>query len=222
MASTLELTKLKKRALTALIVAPISFFAIYQGGLVFLVLLAAFFTLSHYEWWQMAKKLTPFSLYYPLGVVYLCFCFFCFYKVGIGKNLDAVIVLLLVITSDVGAYFAGKLIGGPKMAAKISPNKTWAGLGGAMLCPAIILVCVEIVQPGKANMMMLGLYLFFGALIGLFGQIGDILVSLMKRRAQVKDTGNLLPGHGGVLDRIDSLLLAVPVFMVLEYLIAEV
>ena len=116
-------------------------------------------------------------------------------------------VLLTVWASDTGAYVFGTAYGGPKLAPKISPNKTWAGLGGAML------------GAGLATM-VLGLFLyahdlgpfeysrdfFIGAGLGLIAQIGDLLISIFKRRANVKDTGALIPGHGGILDRIDALM----------------
>lgn len=217
--------KLKTRVLTAAIIAPISFIMVYYGGWPLLLIMAAFFVLAQWEWFWLAKKLKHFFLVYPLGVIYLCFCFYCFHIIGEERSFAAVLLLLLVIVSDVGAYFSGKIIGGPKMAKKISPNKTWAGLGGAMLTPAIVLILAELLfldynlQKGVIAYLV---FFVFGCLIGICGQMGDILISLMKRMANVKDTGTLLPGHGGVLDRIDSLLLATPAFIALEYVMGNV
>ena len=216
--------KLKKRVLTALAIGPLSLFLIYYGGWPFLVLMAAVFIISQCEWFCLARRTSRFSLYYPLGFLYLTFCFLCFLSIGIEKSIDGVVLVALVIASDIGAYFTGKMIGGPKMAPLISPNKTWAGLGGAMFSPAILLVLAEnfLLRDQVSDFYPVVLFFAFGALIGLFGQMGDILISLMKRIAGVKDTGDILPGHGGVLDRIDALLLACPVFLLLEYLLGNV
>lgn len=221
--SNKEPDKLRKRVLTALVVAPPCLFAAYYGSWPFMIMILIFFAIAMQEWFALAQKLGGMRAFIP-GTLYLLICFYCFYVVGAEKNIDALLLIVLIASSDIGAYFAGKTIGGPKMAKTISPNKTWAGLGGAVLAPAIVLLLAEILfldylQKGVYEYL---LFFVFGCLIGLCGQLGDILVSLMKRKAKVKDTGTLLPGHGGVLDRIDSLLLASPVFMALEYVIGHV
>lgn len=215
---------LRVRFYTALAIGPLSLFLIYWGGWPFIILLAVFFILSNQEWFKISRQLRAKTILYPLGVLYLAFCFYCFYKVGIDKSIDALVLLVLVACSDIGAYFSGKTIGGPKLAKAISPNKTWAGLFGAMLTPAIVLVLAEMMflDVGGYISDKHGLFFIFGALIGLCGQIGDMLESYIKRQAGVKDSGTILPGHGGVLDRIDSLLLAAPAFMLLEYVLGHV
>jgi phosphatidate cytidylyltransferase len=224
LSSRFDLQKLKTRAITAIVVAPICLLIIYFGGWPFLLLMAAGFVIAQYEWFVLARKIEPFLLYYLPGVAYLVFCFYCFYLVGAERSFAALLLLLLVISSDVGAYFAGKMIGGPKMARKISPNKTWAGLVGAVIAPAAVLLLAEILFLDYLQKSLWSYILFFvfGCILGLFCQLGDILVSWIKRRAAVKDTGNLLPGHGGLLDRIDALLLASPMFIVLEYIFGHV
>ena len=107
--------------------------------------------------------------------------------------------------SDSGAYAAGKIIGGPRLAPRVSPNKTWAGLAGAMAGPALVGLVMGLVWPdGPAA----GLLALLGLAIGLVGQAGDLVESAAKRHAGVKDSGQLVPGHGGVLDRVDALLAA--------------
>lgn len=215
---------LRVRFYTALAIGPLSLFLIYWGGWPFLILLAVFFVLSNQEWFGIARKLPAKAIVYPLGVLYLSLCFYCFYKVGIDKSIDALVLICLVACSDIGAYFTGKTIGGPKLAKTISPNKTWAGLVGAVLAPAIALMLAEMLFLDVAGYASdrHGLFFVFGGLIGLCGQIGDMLESYLKRKAHVKDSGTILPGHGGVLDRIDSLLLAAPAFMLLEYVLGHV
>jgi len=223
--SRFNLTKLKTRFVTAMIVAPASLFVIYAGGWMLWVLLAGVFIVAQKEWFDLAKKLKARRVLYPLGGLYICLCFGAFFLIGNDRNMQALLLLVMVISSDVGAYFFGKFIGGPKMAKTISPNKTWAGFGGAMLCPALAMLVFDLfVTSSGANMtssMASSFYIIhslaFGAMIGASGQVGDILVSYMKRLAHVKDTGTILPGHGGVLDRIDALLLASVMFILLEY-----
>lgn len=109
-------------------------------------------------------------------------------------------VLVVTWSTDIFAYFAGKAIGGPKLAPRISPNKTWAGLLGGMIGAGVFGAIVALV------FRMGDLFLLVGAPMGLVAQIGDLYESWVKRRAGVKDSGTLLPGHGGVLDRLDGLL----------------
>ena len=108
--------------------------------------------------------------------------------------------LLVVWATDIGAYFTGRRIGGAKLAPSISPNKTWAGLGGGVVAAAVVGALVGI----AAHLSVTTLWL--GGLLAVVAQAGDLLESGMKRRAGVKDSGALLPGHGGLLDRIDGLL----------------
>lgn len=109
-------------------------------------------------------------------------------------------VFIITWATDIFAYFAGRAIGGPKLAPKISPNKTWAGLVGGMagagLCAWAFAAWFE----------MDWFFLWMGAPLGLVAQAGDLYESWEKRRAGIKDSGSLLPGHGGVLDRLDGLL----------------
>ena len=123
----------------------------------------------------------------------------------------------MVWGSDSGAYFVGKAIGGAKLAKSISPNKTWAGFIGALVMPALIGVIGLFILRGLDGFIGEQAFkiAFIGILIGVAGQTGDLLVSALKRKAGVKDTGQLIPGHGGLLDRVDSLMLAAPVYLLL-------
>jgi phosphatidate cytidylyltransferase len=109
-------------------------------------------------------------------------------------------LMLVTWATDIFAYFAGRSIGGPKLAPRISPNKTWAGLIGGMAGAALI---------GAAAAWWLDIgdpFFWLGAPMGLLAQIGDLYESRVKRKLGVKDSGSLIPGHGGVLDRLDGLL----------------
>lgn len=112
--------------------------------------------------------------------------------------------LVIVWATDIGAFFAGRAIGGPKLAPKLSPNKTWAGLIGGMAAAAVLAVFI-------AWLARLPLFCWFaGAPLAVAAQMGDLFESWLKRQSGVKDSGALLPGHGGVLDRLDGV---VPVAM---------
>jgi phosphatidate cytidylyltransferase len=113
-------------------------------------------------------------------------------------------VLATVWTTDIGAYFAGRSIGGPKLAPTVSPNKTWAGLIGGVLA-ALALGLVLHASAGLPLQLALA-----SPILAVIAQIGDLYESALKRQAGVKDSGNLLPGHGGVLDRLDGLVPVAP------------
>jgi phosphatidate cytidylyltransferase len=124
---------------------------------------------------------------------------------------EAVIWLLTIIWAmDIGAYFAGSLIGGPKLAPRISPKKTWAGLigGASTACLVSWLVSDALVVTTELFAVLAGLGL------ALWSQIGDLIESMIKRHFDVKDSGAIIPGHGGVLDRIDSLLFTLPLLVI--------
>ncbi len=130
------------------------------------------------------------------------------------EGLGAMLVLwlvLVVVATDIGAYAAGRSIGGPKLAPRISPNKTWAGLIGGAAAAAVVGVAAARSLPaiGTETWRVAGI----GAGLAVVAQLGDLLESHLKRRAGVKDSGTLIPGHGGVLDRLDGVLAAVPVFV---------
>ena len=130
-----------------------------------------------------------------------------------GGFLLAFWTLSLVWATDIGAYFAGRSIGGPKLAPRVSPSKTWAGLGGGVLAALIL---------GFVLHRFSGLPIQLAAASGLLAvaaQLGDLLESAMKRRAGVKDSGSLLPGHGGVMDRLDGVVAAAPLAAALYLLL---
>jgi len=117
-------------------------------------------------------------------------------------------LLVAIWAADIGAYLAGRAIGGPLLAPRISPRKTWAGLGGGIVVAALAgAVAAQALGDGSAVLALA----IVAAVLAPVGQAGDLLMSLVKRAYGVKDYGAMLPGHGGVLDRIDSLLLVAPV-----------
>jgi phosphatidate cytidylyltransferase len=116
-----------------------------------------------------------------------------------------VLTLLAVWATDTGALLSGKLIGGAKLAPQLSPNKTWAGSAGGLVCAAI--VCGALALYLHTSIVAAAL---FAIVLSVAGQLGDLFESLVKRQVGCKDSGHLIPGHGGALDRIDSILFAAP------------
>lgn len=124
------------------------------------------------------------------------------------------LLLVLVAAADVGAYFAGRALGRHKLAVNVSPNKTWEGFaGGLLLCSAVALLAWLFWRPADTYGFAAVLRVLAAALsVAVFSVVGDLFESMVKRQAGVKDSGTLLPGHGGVLDRIDSITAALPLY----------
>lgn len=131
-------------------------------------------------------------------------------------NALIIAVMVLVWGADIGAYFAGKTFGKRKLAPKVSPGKSWEGLYGGLAASLLITLLVGLQQGWSVS----GLLLALGgaALVVLISVVGDLTESMFKRQSGIKDSSNLLPGHGGVLDRIDSLTAAIPLFAALLWL----
>lgn len=194
------------RTLSGVLMIAVSALALWLGSHVFaiFVMVIAFGLLR--EWRSLVWAMTPNM---PLRILWLIGGMF---YIGAAAALMAFLrdaggtLLLLafigiVIATDTGAYFAGRTFGGPKIAPKISPSKTWAGLIGGMIASAVFLTAFGYWNGGFSPWMPL-----IGAQLAVVAQAGDFFESWMKRRAGVKDSGNILPGHGGLLDRLDGLL----------------
>ena len=132
-------------------------------------------------------------------------------------SLEVIFLFILIWSSDTFAYLVGKFFGKHKMAPKISPKKTWEGYAGGVVLTLVLSYFVEMYQP-----QLRGNWMVVGFLIAAFAPLGDLVESQLKRTFGVKDSGNIIPGHGGVLDRLDSFLICVPVvylYFILEKLI---
>lgn len=200
------------RTLSALAMAAVAAVALWLGGWVWLIFVLAVSLGVLFEWTRLYLAFTPSFLgrllWAVLGLVYIGgagLALVALRREGVG---EALFPILLVIATDVGAYFTGRTLRGPKIAPAISPSKTWSGLIGGMLAAGVVAAVSDLAFAGDRmpGSMMLGQIFVFGAAMALFAQAGDFFQSWMKRRAGVKDSGALLPGHGGLFDRIDGLL----------------
>ncbi|MBW8521898.1 phosphatidate cytidylyltransferase [Chryseobacterium chendengshani] len=150
------------------------------------------------------------KLIFTVIYVALPFCF----ALGLPKysshentfSLEVIFLFILIWSSDTFAYLVGKFFGKHKMAPKISPKKTWEGYAGGVILTLVLSYFVEQYQP-----QLRGNWMIVGFLIAAFAPLGDLVESQLKRTFGVKDSGNIIPGHGGVLDRLDSFLICVPV-----------
>ena len=202
-----------KRILSSIIIIPIALFFIIKGSIYFVFFLIAFFLITSYEWFKMSKNLTHTFL----GILFL---FFTVYSAYLFRGTDKydLFVFLFVITicvaTDIGGYVFGKLFKGPKL-IKISPNKTYSGMIGSYLLSIIFanlylkesLELIWISNPFTYNDTLM---LILVLLISSVSQLGDLFISYFKRLSKIKNTGKIIPGHGGLLDRVDGLIFAVP------------
>ncbi len=210
------MSNLQLRIISALVMLPFVVGAVFMGGMPFMVFTGVIFVLAVYEWVRLSLKTQSKVGFLLFGLIYLPLCFYEFYylRTGFSDGLYLVISMLLVIWSaDIGAYFVGRKFGSHKMAPTMSPNKSWEGLAGAMFFSALMMiVLMKYVFTSDSSPSLLILALT-GAVLGYVGQAGDLLESFLKRKAGEKDSSKLIPGHGGVLDRVDSILLVSPIFV---------
>lgn len=136
---------------------------------------------------------------------------------GAAGRANVLFLVVVVWASDIGAYAAGRLLGGPKLAPAISPGKTWSGAVGGLLAAMLVGEVAGHVLGAAAY----GWAAVVAGLLGLAAQGGDLLESAIKRRFGVKDSGRLIPGHGGLLDRLDGLLTAAPAAAVLALILGR-
>ncbi|HMR19322.1 MAG TPA: phosphatidate cytidylyltransferase [Sphingobacterium sp.] len=166
------------------------------------------------------KRSMPFDdiAYTNLGLGYAFLPFLFFVALGfVQGNYNPYIplgFLIILWSNDTGAYLAGKSFGKHKLFERISPNKTWEGFVGGVILALVVAINLERYFGGLEKWQWAGIAI----LIGIFGTMGDLVESMLKRSLGVKDSGNILPGHGGLMDRFDGLLLAAPlVFLFLLF-----
>lgn len=176
--------------------------------------LYAIYKLSQYERQKIDKlsslQITIMGLF---AVSPLCASLYVLHSNGVAWIF---MFILVIAAADSGAYFVGKAIGKRKMLPRLSPNKTIEGLLGGLVC-AIIVAVIFLFYMDLGLLQYLEMVLI-AALIAVVSVIGDVFESMMKRIAGVKDSGDILPGHGGVLDRLDGYMPALPIFVILGYL----
>lgn len=207
---------LLKRLISTSLLIPFSIFLIIKGGSIFNSFLIICLILSLFEWNKLVKnKLTKF-----VGSICICLSFFSAYYLKIIEAQSSVfnflVILLICIFSDVGGYIFGKIFKGPKI-TKISPNKTYTGSFGSFFCSVFFLyLCLNFISfLNEYNFDFSIINICLILTLSLSNQIGDLLISFFKRLYNQKDTGHLIPGHGGILDRIDGMIFTFPISLLL-------
>jgi len=205
--------ELQKRILSSIILIPIALFFIIKGSIFLILFLGMFFLATAYEWQKMNKN----HFFKFFGIIYLVVVsiFAFLLREDFGLNIFIFIIIICIFT-DIGGYVFGKIFKGPKL-TKISPNKTYAGMIGSFIF-SIIAGSIYIQSQNSFSLFELSIlqkndltYIFIVLFISAVSQIGDLIISYFKRLAKIKHTGKILPGHGGLLDRVDGIIFAIPV-----------
>ena len=213
--------ELQKRIFSSIILIPIAIFFIIKGSFLFNFFIIVIFLISSYEWYMMSKK----KNYHYFGYFFLIFSFYAVYQLrnNFGDESESLIVflfiLLICISTDIGGFLFGKIFKGPKL-TKISPNKTYSGMiGGYFFSIATIFFLFQYSEfLFDINTKWLPKVYVHIILISTISQIGDIIISYFKRLSKIKDTGKIIPGHGGLLDRIDGMIFAFPFAYIFYFL----
>jgi len=204
-------SELIKRILTSIAIFPLSIFFVFQGGYLLLSFLLAIFFIANYELFSVFKKISNILF---LDLV-LILALFSIYYLAENSLWLLLWVIILVICSDIGGYVFGKIFKWKKL-TKISPKKTVSGVLGSfifsLLSVFIIQLIIEILYPSAYSLkdnFLIPEFFFLAIVFSLVAQAGDLTISYFKRLEKIKDVGKILPGHGGIFDRIDGLIFVV-------------
>jgi len=193
------MSNFKKRFIISLLAFPLIYILLYLKVL-FNLLIVIIFLFCLYEWVKIFKKK---NIIFFLGLLILFIFLISLIRIYNYEDFNLKFLWLILLTwlTDIGGYIFGKLFGGPKL-IKISPNKTWAGAVGSIILSQFAILIFLLDHNYQFNIYIIFLQLFFS----IIGKIGDILMFYIKRKNKKKDTSNLIPGHGGFLDRVDGLI----------------
>jgi len=202
------------RIFSSILLSIVSLYIIIKGNIFFDIFIILLLMISSLEWHKMSYK----RYYYLPGLLFLIISFYTAYLIRNDFNVFYFLMIFFIcILTDIGGYIFGKIIKGPKL-TKISPNKTYSGALGGLLLSLLgswIFYNWSIDILIKPNLTISNLFII-SIFISIISQIGDLAVSLFKRLSNLKDTGNIIPGHGGVLDRIDGMIFAFPISFLLN------
>ena len=205
------MNNLQKRILTSIAIFPLSIFFVFQGGYLLLSFLLAIFFIANYELFSVFKKNLNILF---LDLVLILALFSIYYLAENSFNL-LLWAIILSICSDIGGYVFGKLFKWKKL-TKISPKKTVSGALGSFIFSLLSVFIIQIIIEILPSRLELGIdnflipeFFFLAIVFSLVAQAGDLTISYFKRLEKIKDTGNILPGHGGIFDRIDGLMFVI-------------
>lgn len=200
----------KQRVISGVVMITLAVYAIFFSKNLFLLLAIALTILMVFEWIDMTKNMSDQKKWRLIGFFYILIPVYCVIKIRF-YDVDVLFWMFAVIwATDIFAFFAGRSLGGKKLAPTISPNKTWSGLAGGVIASALIGLMSAFMFSGG-----IFFFIFVSVLLSVIEQCSDLLESKFKRIFGVKDSGNIIPGHGGVLDRLDGMMLVAPVVLFL-------
>lgn len=199
---------LRTRFLSAIVLIPLAILIIYSSGVIFSFIIIIVSVLMAFEWITIVKTEEESNMWRILGLIYILIPTSSLIYIKSVKNGSDIILWLFLIVwaTDIGALLAGKTFGGPKLAPVTSPNKTWSGLGGGVLASMFVGLVTSVIFKESALF-----FIFLSGVLAVIEQISDLLESKFKRTFGVKDSGNIIPGHGGIMDRVDGLTLTAPI-----------
>lgn len=199
---------LKTRFISAIILIPIAILIIYSPNIIFSGFVVATAVLMAFEWITIVKTEDESNMWRILGLIYILLpTVSLLYIKSVENGSDIVLwTFLIVWATDIAGLIVGRTIGGPKLAPIVSPNKTWSGLIGGVLASMFVALLSSVIFKESASF-----FIIFGGLLAIIEQVGDLIESKFKRTFGVKDSGNLIPGHGGIMDRLDGLTLVAPI-----------
>ena len=201
------LKEFEKRLISSIILILMTFLVVLEGKTFFYIFLFIAFLISSYEWLKMIKR-------DDIKILGILFLFFSFYSAFYFRNQNLegfLLIILICVSTDIGGYVFGNIFKGPKL-TKISPKKTYSGMIGSYIL-SIITIYILFIYSYLYNDIIVKFTsetFLIVLLISTVSQIGDIIISFFKRLSKIKDTGKIIPGHGGLLDRIDGMIFAFP------------
>ena len=197
-----------KRILSSIILLPTVLFFIIKGSFLFNFFIFICFLITTYEWLKLSKN----NLLKLFGTIFIVISFYTIFNIRNEFDRDyfhLLLVVIICVSTDIGGYVFGNIFKGPKL-TKISPNKTYSGVIGSFLLSLIFTnLFLDFLSNVETFEFTKEVFLFI-LLVSIVSQIGDIIVSYFKRKSEIKDTGTIIPGHGGILDRIDGMIFALP------------
>lgn len=195
----------KQRVISAVVLVPLAVYAICFSQSLFFFITIVITILMASEWLDLIKTAQDQKKWRLIGLAYIAIPMYCVLKLRLQDTNIMLWMFAVIWTTDIFAFFSGKTFGGAKLAPQISPNKTWTGLMGGVAASMLIGFLSAFMFRGG-----IFFFVFFSALLALIEQASDLLESKFKRIFGVKDSGNIIPGHGGILDRLDGVMLSAP------------
>ena len=197
-----------KRILSSIILLPTVLFFIIKGSFLFNFFIFICFLITTYEWLKLSKN----NLLKLFGTIFIVISFYSIFNIRNEFDRDyfhLLLVVIICVSTDIGGYVFGNIFKGPKL-TRISPKKTYSGVIGSFLLSLIFTnLFLDFLSNVETFEFTKEMFLFI-LLVSLVSQIGDIIISYFKRKSKIKDTGTIIPGHGGILDRIDGMIFALP------------